>query len=194
MSYSTLAEVLWALGYRQTIAVKTLNPNTYVIGSINPSVPYDGSDSAFSARYGLSLRETKGNLVGERFSPDILADLKNHETNPLNLSSSFNPYDLVANADAKYIKGWSNNAVWDSYILPLHAELFPVVVPPPPPPPPPPVDPVDPIDPPHVCPILPSLSGPSKRTAQVAYTWNFITNNRRLRLENLKNELEDIFG
>jgi len=155
--YSTLAEALWALGYTQTIAVKTLSPNTYSIGALNPNAPFDGqSPVQFEARYGLSLAATKGNLVGERFAPFVLQDLRDHSSNPLNLSQSFDPYSSLASADAKYIRGRAGNtAAWDTLIIPLYDQLFPVDNPPPPPPPPPDDEPPVDDDPPPPVVVVP---------------------------------------
>lgn len=164
MPHNSLAASLQATGFGATIAVKTLNPNTYLYGSVNPSVPFDGvTPSQFFDRYGIALIDSKGSLVGERFSADLLNELFRHPTNPLNLSSSFDPYSLVTRCDATYAKGVvGNTAAWDTYILPMHRALFPVVDPPVDPPPPPPPPPVDPPEPPVVD-APPALPFPSIR-------------------------------
>ena len=161
--HDSLAQSLYALGFTSTIAVKTLNPNTYLYGSVNPSVPFDGvTPSQFFDRYGIALIDSKGSLVGERFSADLLNELFRHPTNPLNLSDSFDPYSLVTRCDATYAKGAvGNTAAWDTYILPMHRALFPVVDPPPPPPVDPPDDP--PVDPPAPADPPPALPFPSIR-------------------------------
>ena len=165
MSFTSIAELAYSKGFRTDIGVKTLNPNSYSYGPLNPNAPYDGvSESGFFERYGLNFREIKGNIVGERFSSEVLNDLFRYPGNPLDLSPSFNPYSALANSDSKFIKGYYPiSSFWDDFILPLYRELFPPVVePPPPPPPPPPVDPpedppVDPPPPPVVEPLSPRI-------------------------------------
>jgi len=144
--YLTIAHVAFAYGFDDTKVVKTLDPNTYYLGNINPHLRFLNFNSIeeYEDRYDVPF-VNKGTVVGERFSSDILVDLKNHPDNPLDLDPSFDPYHFEANNDCKIIVDF-----WDRFIGPLHDSLFPDQVPPVDPPVDPPIDPVDPPEDPPV--------------------------------------------
>lgn len=138
--YLTIPDSLSRYSYDETVVVKSLNPNTYYYGLIDLNTRYTdfNSISQYESRYGVPF-VNKGTIVGERFSSQVLADLKNHPDNPLDLDPSFDPYGFEANSDCKILKD-----AWDRFIGPLHDSLFSVEVPP--------VEPPDPVDPPIVDP------------------------------------------
>lgn len=176
MLHNSIASSLFEFGFNQSIVIEQNFPRVYFIGPLDPTVPYDGiSQAGFTERYGVPFNNV-GNLVGERFSADVLNDLKNHPSNPLNLSPDFNPYSQLANTDSKLIRAKnSDQAAWDTFILPMHDSLFPPVPVPP--------------DPPDPCPELPMLSEYSQETARMMTLWNVIGPGRRNRLRGLREEL-----
>lgn len=145
----TIAHVAFAYGFDDTVVAKTLNPNSYYNGYINPHLRFNDFNSIeqYENRYDVPF-QNKGTVVGERFSSDVLNDLFHHPDNPLDLDPSFDPYHFEANSDCKIIANF-----WDRFIGPLHDTLFPSEVPPVNPPIDPPVDEPPVEDPPPVPPI-----------------------------------------
>ena len=114
--YGSLGESLYAMGCRQALWIPSWNVNLRKQSPFNPSSPFNGMDPVqFQARYGVSLRDVKGNTVGERFSHDALVDWV--RSGAARLPSAY--YVTVQDDnDAKFVTCGGGLAVWDSRISP----------------------------------------------------------------------------
>lgn len=152
-TYPTVGHALRAIGASRTIALA--QDGSHVHGVFDPDVALSSaampSAASFRARYGLDLAALRGNLVGERYSPDhVFAYLA--EMFP---GQSF-VLDEQAGVDCKHL--W--NGARDRYGRPVAffdvmlQAIRPAPAPeePPPPPPPPPAPEPPPAEPPATVP------------------------------------------
>lgn len=89
----SLGEAAYARGARRAILVAVAGqPALRQVRPFNPGArltvgPYSGAWGAqFQARYGFHPSEAKGNTVGERYSPEVVAAAMNAPGNPLDLA------------------------------------------------------------------------------------------------------------
>lgn len=114
------------LNVRKTIAVDYNNISKKIVGTYYPSVTsWPLTDAAHLLRYGFSIKAIKGNLVGERFSWDVLvAFCAKNNLNP--------PTELDA-YDCKLCSADGIRSVYDSIVLPFVqvSPIEPIVTTPP---------------------------------------------------------------
>jgi hypothetical protein len=125
-SAETLGDALFAAGYTKTVWVSYDDYSVRLHGEFNPAEHWLGDGATFELRYGAGSWHQKGNLVGERYSADLLEVLIHHPGNPLGLR---NPGSYVVSLedrqDAVMVSRGGSRSVWDEYLVPLAAALAP---------------------------------------------------------------------
>ena len=123
---ATIGDALFAAGFTRTVWVSYDNVAVRVHGIFDPTHEWLGDVTSFELRYGAGSWHQKGNVVGERYSDDVMEFLVHHESNPFGLSDPDNyVVGLQDRQDAVMASRGSGRSVWDDYIVPLATNLAP---------------------------------------------------------------------